>query len=154
MPAFIVHGFIGYLVYGKMGFYLGILPDIIGFGPYFLRAFYNHLFYEDDMLKKLMEQKSPKAGLEYMNETDWLLYNITHSIFFWGLIYLIFKKRFIFGAIMSILLDVVLHSSTDGWPGPKYLYPLSDTTFDGISWNSRLGLFITTIIVLFYLLRK
>ena len=43
MPAFIVHGFIGYLVYGKMGFYLGILPDIIGFGYYFSRAHLTHV---------------------------------------------------------------------------------------------------------------
>lgn len=151
MPAFIVHGFIGYLVYGKMGFYLGILPDIIAFSFYFLRVLYNHLFHEDDMLIKLMNQKTPKAGLEYMNDIDWFLYNITHSIFFWGLIYLIFKKKYIFAAIMSILLDVFLHSSQDGWSGPTFLYPLSNYTFDGISWNSREGMFITVVIILYYL---
>jgi len=154
MPAFIIHGFIGYLVHGKMGFYLGILPDIIGFGYYFLRVFYNYLFQKDDMLKTLMDQKSPKSGLDYMNDIDWFLYDITHSLFFWGLIYLIFKKKYIFAAISSIILDIFLHSSTDGWPGPKYLYPLSDTTFDGISWNSKSGLFITSLIVLFYLLKN
>jgi hypothetical protein len=106
------------------------------------------------MLKNIIDQKSPKAGLEYMNEKDWFLYNITHSIFFWGIIYLIFKKKYIFAAIMSIVLDIFLHSSKDGWRGPAFLYPLSNYTYDGISWNSRLGLFITTMIVLFYLLRK
>ena len=88
MPAFIVHGFIGYLVYGKMGFYLGILPDIIGFGYYFLRVLIDYLSGKEELLKELMEQESPKAGSEDMNDIDNILYNISHSLFFWGFIYL------------------------------------------------------------------
>ena len=82
MPAFIVHGLIGYLTYGKMGFCLGIFPDIIAFSLYFLRVFFNYIMKKDDQLLELMNQKTPKAGLEYMNDIDWFLYNITHSIFF------------------------------------------------------------------------
>ena len=153
MPAFIVHGFIGYLVYGKMGFYLGILPDIIGFSYYFLRVFIDYLSGKTELLKELIDQKSPNVGLQNMNHIDWYLYNISHSLFFWGLIYLIFKKKYILSAILSIILDIFLHSN-DGWLGPTFLYPFSNYRFDGVSWNSKGGMFITLFILLFYLLRK
>ena len=153
MPAFIVHGFIGYLVYGKMGFYLGILPDIIGFSYYFLRVFIDYLSGKTELLKELVDQKSPNVGLQYMNHIDWYLYNISHSLFFWGLIYLIFKKKYILSAILSIILDIFLHSN-DGWYGPTFLYPFSNYRFDGVSWNSKGGMFITLFIILFYLSRK
>ena len=153
MPAFIVHGFIGYLVYGKMGFYLGILPAIIGFSYYFLRVFIDYLSGKTELLKELIDQKSPNVGLQNMNHIDWYLYNISHSLFFWGLIYLIFKKKYILSAILSIILDIFLHSN-DGWLGPTFLYPFSNYRFDGVSWNSKGGMFITLFILLFYLLRK
>lgn len=154
MPSFIVHGFIGYLVYGKMGFYFGILPDLIGFSYYFLRVLIDYLRGNREPATELIDQASPKAGLKYMNDTDWFLYHISHSLFFWGFIYLIFKKKYIFAAIMSIVLDIFFHSSKDGWSGPTFLYPLSNDTFDGISWNSKEGMFLTLFVILFYLLRK
>lgn len=153
MPAFVVHGLIGYLVYGKMGFYLGILPDIIGFSYYFLRVFVDYLSGREELVKELLDQKSPDAGLQYMNNLDWIIYNISHSVFFWGLIYFIFKKKYILSAILSIILDIFLHSN-EGWPGPTFLYPFSNYRFDGISWNSRKGMFITLFVILFYLSRK
>mgnify|MGYP000308345154 CR=1 FL=1 len=154
MPAFIVHGLLGYLTHGKMGFYLGILPDLIGFSYYFLRISFDYLTNNTDPLTKLVDQKSPREGMDYMNDIDWFLYNISHSLFFWGLIYLFFKKKYIFAAIYSIILDIFLHSSKDGWSGPTFLYPFSDYTFDGIPWNSRRGIFITLAVVLFYLSKK
>jgi len=39
MPLFIIHGLIGYSLYGNEGFIMGILPDIIGFTPYFIDYF-------------------------------------------------------------------------------------------------------------------
>ena len=36
MPAFFVHGLIGYMLYDMKGLIYGMLPDIIGFGYYFL----------------------------------------------------------------------------------------------------------------------
>ena len=154
MPAFIVHGLLGYLTYGKMGFYLSILPDIIGFSYYFLRVFYDYLSGNTEPLIELIRQESPKEGLEYMNKIDWFLYNLSHSLFFWGLIYLFFKKKYIFAAFYSIVLDIFLHSSKDGWSGPTFLYPFSKYTFDGVSWNSKEGMFITMAIILFYLTQK
>ena len=66
MPSFIVHGFIGYLVYGKMGFYLGILPDLIGFSYYFLRVSIDYLTGDSGPTTELIDQASPKAGLKYI----------------------------------------------------------------------------------------
>ena len=154
MPAFVVHGFLGYLVYGKIGFYLGILPDLIGFSYYFLRLFIDYLSGNTEYLTKLVNQESPREGLAYMTDTDWFLYHISHSLVFWGLIYLFFKKKYILAAIMSIVLDIFLHSAKDGWPGPTFLYPFSNYTFDDISWNSREGMFLTLFVILFYLSKK
>ena len=153
MPAFIVHGLIGYLTYGKKGFYLGILPDIIGFSYYFLRVFINYLSGDTKIIKELIDQKSPNAGLNYMNQIDKFLYNISHSLFFWGFIYFLFQKKYIMAAILSIILDIFLHSK-DGWYGPAFLYPFSEYRYNGISWNSKEGMFITVFILLFYLIKK
>ena len=79
MPAFIVHGLIGYLVYGKMGFYLGILPDIIGFSYYFLRVFVDYLSGKEELVKEL-SVKVKKTNNEKLTELINSLSSSTDSI--------------------------------------------------------------------------
>ena len=67
MPVFIVHGFMGYLLYGKQGFLYGILPDIIGFGPYFYRLLKDFKYNPNDTLLDIIDHKK-------MNNQDWYLY--------------------------------------------------------------------------------
>ena len=149
MPLFIIHGFMGYSLYGNEGFLMGILPDIIGFGPYFFRLFRDYKYNPND---KLLDIVDPKK----MSDTDWYLYDISHSLIVWLSLLLLTKNKIFYAAILSILMDVFLHSSQNGgWRGPKFLYPLSDNIFDGISWITPKGIFITVAIcILFYKYRK
>ena len=142
MPAFIIHGLIGYFLYGKEGFFMGILPDIIGFTPYFYKLFRD---YKYNPTHKLLDIVDPNK----MTDTDWKLYDISHSLILWTVLFIIFKKKYIYAAIVSILMDVVLHSSLNGgWRGPKFLYPLSDYVYEGISWITGKGILITFVILI------
>ena len=151
MPAFLIHGFIGYLFFGKKGFYFGILPDLIGFSYYFLRLFIN---YKPEYLSlDIREIIHPNK----MNEIDHFLYDISHSLILWFIILLLFKKKYIYSAIFSIILDIFLHSEhtdtfTNGWIGPSFLYPFNHYYFDGISWSSKIGIYIICLILIILLL--
>ena len=59
MPAFVVHGFMGYLLYGYEGLFYGLLPDIIGFGPFFYRIFEDYSFDpRDSLIEKIHSDKT------------------------------------------------------------------------------------------------
>lgn len=145
MPAFFVHGIIGYMLYDMNGLIYGILPDLIGFGYYFFRLFMNYKFNKNDSLLKII---SPKK----MNTLDWELYDISHSLILWLILLYLLKEKAIYAAIIAIVMDIFLHSSSNGgWRGPTFLYPISNYVFDGYSWNKATGIMITIIItVLIY----
>ena len=145
MPSFFTHGLLGYILFGYKGLILGIIPDFIGMGYYFYRMFF--------IEKTINLKKSPDtwAPISKMNKIDWFLYNISHSLIIWFILYFIFKEKAIFAAIYGIILDIFLHSK-DRWEGPAFLYPLSEYRFDGIHWLSNLGriIIILTIILTYY----
>jgi hypothetical protein len=147
MPSVITHGIIGYILFGFKGLIISIIPDIIGFGYYFYRMFF--------IEKTINFNKSVYtwAPIDKMNKLDWFLYNISHSLIFWFLLYYIFKEKFILAAIISIIVDIFLHSK-DRWLGPAFLYPLSEYRFDGIHWLSNTGKVISVIIILITYLQK
>ena len=65
------------------------------------------------------------------------------------------ENKAIYAAIIGILFDILLHSEEyKGWRGPKYLYPLSDTYFEGLHWGSPVGLTITAIIIFLFIQYK
>lgn len=142
MPAFFVHGLIGYILYDKIGLFYGLLPDLIGFGYYFFRLFMNYKFNKNDSLLKII---SPNK----MNTLDWKLYDISHSLILWIILLYLLKDKAIYAAIIAIVMDIFLHSSTNGgWRGPTFLYPISNYVYEGISWNKPLGILITSVITL------
>ena len=141
MPAIIVHGLIGYILYDKIGLIYGLLPDLIGFGYYFLRLFMDYKFNKNDSLLKII---SPNK----MNTLDWKLYDISHSLIPWLILLYLLKDKAIYAAIIAIIMDIFLHSSTNGWRGPTFLYPISNYVYDGISWNKPVGILITGVITL------
>ena len=140
MPAIVVHGLIGYILFDMKGVVYGILPDLIGFGYYFLRLFMDYKFNKNDSLLKII---SPNK----MNTLDWNLYDISHSLILWLILMYLLKEKAIYAAIISIIMDIFLHSS-NGWRGPTFLYPISNYAYDGISWNKPLGILITGVITL------
>lgn len=147
MPSIITHGIIGYLLFDWKGLLLSLIPDIVGFSYYFYKLIFvdKTLFRKGDLMDKI--------PMEKMSKWDWLFYNISHSLILWFIIYIIFKEKFIYGAILSIILDIFLHSN-DKWYGPAFLYPLSDYRFDGINWLTFRGHLIQVIIILVLLINK
>ena len=145
MPSIISHAIIGYLLFQQRGLFYSILPDIIGFGPYFTKLGLN---YKDINFKKKMITWAP---ISKMNKNDWFLYNISHSLILWCIIYYILKDKAIYGAIFSIVMDIFLHSNKE-WKGPAFLYPLTEYRFDGIHWLSKKGMIITASVIILLLL--
>lgn len=148
MPAFFVHGYMGYLLYGYEGLLYGMLPDIIGFSHYFYKLFKNYSF---DLQKNIVDEIHSNK----MTDMDWMLYNISHSLLPWITLLVITKNKAIYAAIIGIVFDILLHSEErKGWRGPKYLYPLSHTYFDGTSWSEPKGMIITAIILFLFIQYK
>jgi len=141
MPSIISHGIIGYLLFGYEGVFWATLPDIIGFTRYFTRIGYDYL----KNMEKNKKLNWPNPDL--MDKTDWKLYDISHSLIFWIVLLFIFKKKEIYAGIISVILDIFLHEKKE-WRGPKFLYPLSEYNFDGIKWDSILGITITITIII------
>lgn len=145
MPSFISHGIIGYLLFGKRGIYYSIIPDIVGFTYYFVRMFlkidYLNLKFEDIVR---WENIFPQSE---MNQFDWLLYNISHSLILWFLIYYFTKDKAVYAAIVSIIMDIFLHENSV-WSGPAFMFPLNTYRYDGIHWLSLKGIIITLFIKL------
>ena len=147
MPSLISHGIIGYILFGYKGLIISIIPDIIGFIYYFYKLFFIHKTIDFD---KPFDKWIP---IDKMDKLDWFLYDISHSLIIWFLIYFIFKEKFIFGAIISIIFDIFLHSK-ERWLGPAFLYPLTDYRFDGIHWLTTKGNLITIIVILIIYCQK
>ena len=144
MPAFFVHGFMGYLLYGYEGLLYGLLPDIIGFGSFFYRIFKDYSYDPRDKITDIIDSKK-------MTKKDWFLYDISHSLLPWLVLLLITKNKAIYAAIIGVVFDILLHSEEyKGWRGPKYLYPLSNTYFEGIHWGGPVGLTITAIVLFIF----
>jgi hypothetical protein len=140
MPTFISHGIIGYQLFGYKGLIAGIFPDFIGFIYYVYKLIFVHKTFD------LKKQPPEWVPIDKMAKIDWLLYDISHSLILWTLIYIISGEKFILGAIFSIIMDIFLHSK-DKWLGPAFLWPVSRYRFDGIHWYSKLGFFITLCII-------
>ena len=140
MPSFISHGVIGHQLFGYRGLIAGILPDFIGFIYYTYKLAFIHKTFD------LKKQPPEWVPIDKMTETDWLLYNMSHSLILWAFIYMISGEKAIFGAIFAIIMDIFLHSK-DKWKGPAFLWPVSDYRFDGIHWYSKLGYLITLCII-------
>jgi len=131
------HGLWGSLIFGKkqkrsfwLAFILGVLPDVLSFGPFFLVTFLGFV-------------KRPPFGPEppdpaliplYVHR----LYGITHSFIIFGIVFvvlwLIFKRPVWEYAAwgLHILFDIPTHSYRF-FPTP-FLWPISGFTFNGRSW--------------------
>lgn len=144
MPSVISHAIIGYLLFQEKGLFYSILPDLIGFGPYFLKLGINYK--RLNFHKKLINI----VPMSKMKKNDWFLYNLSHSLILWCVIYYIIKDKAIYAAIFSIIMDIFLHSNKE-WKGPAFLYPLTEYRFDGIHWLSKPGMTITITVILLLL---
>ena len=139
MPSIVTHGLLGYLLFGYKGFIISILPDIISYFYFGLKLSRK---YDTINPLKIISYSHPKE----LDDIDYLLYDIGHSLIAWFILLFIFKEKAIYGAIIGIILDIFLHSN-EKWLGPAFLFPISNYRFNGISWSSSNGRIIVYIII-------
>ncbi|MFO1518802.1 MAG: hypothetical protein U1F57_03925 [bacterium] len=132
------HGLWGGLLFGKRRFFfwallLGMAPDLISFGPFFL----NWAFHGFPPLPHAPGLRAP--ALEAIPPYVFAAYNVTHSLVVWTVAFLllwaIFRKPvWIFCAWgLHILCDIPLHSSRF-FPTP-FLWPFPTPFVNGMPWS-------------------
>ena len=138
MPDTISHFLHGYFIYGIEGGIYSILPDLLSFGRLFLKNLPNKLkAIKEGRIKDILK----KPDINLLDETDYLLYNLFHSLIVWFFIAYFIKKKEFNAVFLAIFIDIFLHDKSY-LPTP-FLYPISDFKFDGIPWNSKKGWIIS-----------
>lgn len=143
------HGLWGGVLFGRenrrtfwQAFIFGVAPDMFSFGIFFVQRIYSRGF---DFLSG-----PPPVSIipSYVSS----MYNITHSLIIFAaaifVVWILRKKILVpmFAWGFHVLLDIFTHSEKF-FPTP-FLWPVSDYTFDGISWGhpaiwyTNLGLLI------------
>lgn len=143
------HGLWGALAFGRQGnaflaAAFGMAPDLIPFTP--------------DFIANAVDRKVVRGKPELTVFPEWVvkIYNFTHSLVVYAVIYILI--RIIWGNeiaylslawLLHILFDIPTHAK-EFFP-TKFLYPLSNFHFDGIPWANKkvlLGNFL--LLALFY----
>lgn len=135
----LAHGLWGGVAFGRdtkkkfgWAFLLGMMPDFLSFGPFFvlwaINGFPN---------RTPGEPPDPSLIPAYVYHA----YNVTHSIVVWVAAALLLRKitgafPWVFAAwLLHILCDIPTHT-TKFFPTP-YLWPLPTPYVDGFSWGQR-----------------
>ena len=143
MPDTFSHFLHGYFIYGLNGGLYSILPDLLSFGRLFLKNLPNKLkVIKEGRIKDILK----KPDLNLLDQTDYLLYNLFHSLIVWFFIYYFVKIKELKVVFLAIIIDLFLHDKSY-LPTP-FLYPISDFKFNGIPWNSKKGWIISIIITI------
>lgn len=134
------HGLWGGIAFGRenrktfwVAFAFGILPDLLAFGPHFVGSLW------DVLSGGTFMRPDPGNGHMYIPEYVFVTYNITHSIVvFLGAFLIVWaiRKRpyWVMGAWgLHVLVDIPTHNDRF-FPTP-FVWPVSDYTFNGISWG-------------------
>lgn len=118
-----------------------VLPDMLGFLAVF----------KLDFLKKLLFFK--KIPNSYFPKTVFVVYNLTHSLVIWGLIW--FFLHFVLswplagvvwlGWGLHILVDIFTHNSQSSL-ATRIFWPISNWYFDGFTWSNKKFLLINYLL--------
>lgn len=114
-------------VNNKETIFWGIFPDLISFGPLFFILVLNYF-------------KVFNFNYYFSFNLISFLYNFSHSFIFYFLCFFVIffiKKKFYLeslGWFFHIFIDIFTHSK-NFYP-TKFLWPLSDFGFNGISWRN------------------
>ncbi len=133
----ISHGLWGGVGFGRkskqtfwLAFFFGVMPDLFSFGIFFIQRIFTEGF---------SFAHSGPPDLASIPAYVSTLYNFTHSLIFFGLIFglvWLFRKQpltAMYAWFFHIFLDTFTHS-TAFFPTPL-LWPISDAHVDGISWG-------------------
>jgi len=146
----LTHGLYGGVAFGRKNkvsywkaFFFGVMPDLFSFGILFAFSILNLVSGPDWS----SGPPDPASIPSYVHA----MYNITHSLIVAGLVialvWWVRKKPLVelFAWPLHILVDIPTHSQAF-FPTP-FLWPVSNYTFDGISWSTPWVL-ITNVVIL------
>ena len=148
------HALWGKALFGYRGarfspFFFGSAPDLIAFVPHFIHKLFNSN--DSDLFGKPEIVEIPSWVLS--------LYDFSHSFitaFLVILFLLLFKKKvFAFAALawpFAILLDFPFHSKE--FFATKLFWPLTDYSFDGVSWATPEVWFGNLFLLLIFILYR
>jgi hypothetical protein len=129
------HGLFGYRGQWKLAIFFGAMPDLVSFGAlFFIKFITGTLTYSGLPTLESLKQLEPYP--------DWLFFmdNLSHS-FLTAILFIVlvskFRKELVWPMLawpFHIVLDFPFHTK-DFFP-VKIFWPISDFSFDGISWSS------------------
>jgi hypothetical protein len=137
----LAHGLWGGAVFGqkkdspwKWAFWLGMMPDLLSFGPYFL----THI---PDIYTRWTTHHFGPPDHHTIPAYVYHAYNVTHSLVIWAILFGIvwYWRGKIFWPLaawaLHILCDIPLHSLRF-FPTP-YLWPFHTPFYDGNPWGHK-----------------
>jgi len=143
------HGLWGGIAFGrrrKRDFWaaalLGMLPDLVPFGPFFLMA----------LLGVVPLHFGGPPSLDNIPQFVFSLYSVTHSLIVFALVFgsvWVWRKRAYLPLAawgLHILVDIPTHS-TEFFPTP-FLWPLSSAHVNGVPWSHPLIFFPDVILLI------
>lgn len=136
----ISHGLWGGLAFGRkskksfgLAFLLGVLPDIVAFGPLFVQQIFS------PSLRVRPDYASGHPDLSLLPHYVSQIYNYSHSLVIFAIVFLIVwairrKPMMELSAWgMHILFDIPVHTSSF-FPTP-FLWPISNLHVNGVPWG-------------------
>ena len=123
----------------------GVLPDLVPFMPYTLHEMSNKNRHPTIEESKKVLLEAPK----------WVftLYDLSHSYVIFGIcflfIYIFFEKwaLILLPWALHIFFDIFTHRKPKDVFQPKFLYPISQFSFHGYSWQNRKSLIINYTLI-------
>lgn len=126
--------------------FFGVIPDLIPFGTF--------LIYDKSREEGSSLKKDSKNKLENAPNYIFTLYDLSHSFVTFGvcflIVYIFFDKLALVLVpwAMHILFDIFSHSKPMDAFQTKFLYPISQFSFKGYSWQNRKFIIINYIAII------
>jgi len=148
---------------GWLSVFFGGVPDLIPFGANLIASPFRRKKGSSAQFSKNMKNSDSQARkaslIEYYNleENKWVyrVYNYTHSLVVWGLMFALFCvighfqgffPYFMFAWLLHILIDIPTHEKV--FFAPQFLTPLSEFNIDGYSWANKYFQFINYALII------
>lgn len=137
----------------------GMLPDVVAFAPLTVWSAVQLVTGNAHLAGHRAAEDYIAANVPWLQTVTTQLYGASHSLVVWTIVFcvlLAFRRwwREWFAWLLHIVVDIPTHSR-ESYPTPA-LWPLSDWTFDGVTWRSAAILipnFVLLAIALFVVFR-
>ena len=126
----------------------GVLPDLLTFGFNFVEFFITRKY-------KKIDFKDPEQMLKYVPKYVFKLYEWTHSLVTFFVIYILVflitgdMPLYMWGWAFHILIDIPTH--TKKFFPVRFMYPISNYAIDGIIWRTKRFMITNYVLIIIFL---